>query len=193
MPSAVRSPAAKVGPARVAGTHILDQMEILRELHGEAPLRRALESLPEDLKHELETLTRGGWCSVDAARVYKAAVAGIVEEEPLALQRRVVRAGIERTFGSVWRSLLGLLSDGRLARAAPMIYGRTFDRGQLALTDMFPGGCLLTQSGWPEIDEFDLTGLVSGIEAALGVAGRKQVRGEWRRVDNLVEIRVSWR
>lgn len=177
---------------RVSATLILDQTELIASLHGREVVDQALAALDPADRFQLETLVRGGWCSVEAARHFKTAVAYEVGEKPLVFQRRIVRIGLERTLGGVWRVFLALISDARLSQGATLIYSRSFDRGQLRLVTLREHGCDLELLGWPEIDDFDLAGLTAGVEAAFSLAKRKNIEVKTTRVDDRVLVEARW-
>jgi hypothetical protein len=176
----------------VAGTLILDQIDRMSEMYGREIVKQAIASLPGVLREELDLLVRGGWCSVDAARELKIAIAALAGETVPTLQRRVTRAGLERTFNSVWRFFLSWLSDERIARHTPLIYSRVFDRGTLELVALRERGAEFELRGWPAIDEFDLQGLVVGVETALQLAGRGRAVVASERSGRTTRIIASW-
>jgi hypothetical protein len=181
------------GEVQVSGTVILDQIDLLKEMYGAAVVERARELLPRPLRAELDGLLRGGWCSTVAATTFKKTVADLVREEPLALQRKVVRVAIERTLNTVWRFLMRQISDERLVRRAPVLYGKSFNRGSLEFREWRPGVAIMELRGWPEIPEFDLVGLMTGIQTVLELGGRKEVHVEHSRKSDLVVIESRWR
>jgi hypothetical protein len=184
---------AEAAPApRVSGTVILDQIALMREVYGADTVDRSIASLPLDLKKEVDTLLRGGWCSVRMAYELKKAVAERTHEELLDLQRRIVRLAIERTLTTFWRFLMRQLTDKMLAKRAPMLYSKSFDRGAMELTTLRDGGASLELTGWPEIPHFDLVGLMVGVETVFSLAGRKEPRVDSVRKDGKILLEVKW-
>ena len=178
---------------QVSSTLIFDQLRLLREVYGEGVVRDALSSLPPELERELSSLMPGGWCSLDAPRALKDAVAAAVGETSLGLQRRIVRLGVERTFSTVWRFVLRHLSDDGLTKRTPLIYSRTFNRGSMELVGARPKEGEFELRGWPRIPDYDLVGLTAGTEAVLELAGRAQARIVTTRRANVVRLVATWR
>ena len=114
----------------------------------------------------------------DAARLIKEAVAERLGEPVLSLQRRIVRLGVERTLNTFWRFFMRQVSDDHLVRRTPILYARSFDRGELRFISVAERQAQLELHGWPTIPDFDLVGLCAGIERGqVGVshAGRKRL------------------
>jgi hypothetical protein len=180
---------------RVSATVISDQLRLMRELHGGEMIARAIEAMPPNLREEIEHLLPGSWVSTDAARELKVAVATLLEEDVLDFQRRIVRQGIERTLNTVWRFFMRQLGDEALARRTPILYSRSFNRGSLELVrwDNDKGEYEFELEGWPRIPEFDLVGLMAGIECVMTLAGRKEPQITATRRGQLVLIRGVWK
>jgi hypothetical protein len=177
---------------RVSGTVILVQITLMREVYGTDAVDKSIASLPPDLKGEVDTLLRGGWCSVRMAYELKKAVAERTHEELFELQRRIVRLAIERTLTTFWRFLMRQLTDKMLAKRAPMLYSRTFDRGSIELVAQRDNGASLELTGWPDIPQFDLVGLMVGIETVFTLAGRKAPHVDAVRKEPKVLLEVRW-
>jgi hypothetical protein len=182
-----------VDEPKVSATVILDQIELMKELLGADTVDEARASLPASLRTEIEELLAGRWCSLDAARELKVAVARLQGEDPLAFQRRIVRLGIEKTLTTVWRFVIRQLSDQAIARRTPVLYARSFNKGSLELVGWSDGGADLSLHGWPRIPEFDLVGLMAGIETVLALAGRKDPLVTATRRGAIVHLRVAWK
>jgi hypothetical protein len=178
---------------RVSSTLILDQIKLMKDLYGAEAVAAARQSLAPALREEIDALLPGGWCSLETARVMKEAVASIVDEPLMTLQRRVVRVGIERTLHTVWRFFIRRLSDENLARRTPLLYSRSFDRGELRFMSVRDGEVQLELHGWPAIPEFDLVALATGVETVLSIAGRPEPRCFWSRRGLVVYMRALWK
>jgi hypothetical protein len=177
----------------MSSTLLLDQIRLMNEVYGEEAVGLAIGGLPLALRDEITELLPGGWCSTDAARELKYGVAAQVGKDPLVVQRRIVRLGIERTFTTVWRFFVRHVSDEGILKRAPILYSRSFNRGRLELVQFRPGEAELDLHGWPTIPEFDLVGLTSGIESVLAVSGRTDGRAETTRRGATLRLRVTWR
>jgi len=178
---------------RVSSTLILDQIRLLKDLHGADIVAAACASLAPPLREEIDGLLPGGWCSLDAAREMKAAIASRLGEPLLSLQRRIVRLGIERTLHTVWRFFVRQLSDEALARRVPLVYSRSFDRGECRVVGSGEREMNLELHGWPAIPDFDLVGLATGVETVLVLAGRKEPHVAFTRRGVVVHLDGTWK
>ena len=82
---------------RVSSALVVDQMQIMREIHGADVVARACAALSPPLAEELAALTTAGFCSLDLARELKNGVAAAVGMDPLAFQRDICARGVDRT------------------------------------------------------------------------------------------------
>ena len=177
---------------RVSSAVIFDQVRLFKELYGADVVARVEAALPAPLREELDTLTPGGWISLDAARELKNGVAALVGEDPIALQRRVSKRGVERTMTTIWRFLLRQLTDAAISKRTPLLYSRSFSRGTLTLVGWREGGAELELQGWPRMPEYDLIGLTTGVQTVLELSGRKDVKVATTRRAPLILIRATW-
>jgi hypothetical protein len=177
---------------QVSSTVIYDQIRLMRETYGADVVARAEASLPAPLREELTALTPGGWMSLDAPRELKNAVAALVGIEPMEFQRLIVARAVERTLTTIWRFLLRQLGDDALAKRTPLIYARSFNRGTLTMKSTSDGSVELELSGWSRIPEYDLVGLMMGVQKVLELAGRKEVKVTATRRSPVVHIHGTW-
>jgi hypothetical protein len=178
---------------RVSATLILDQIRLIKEQHGEAIVVEAVASLPGDVRREIDELLPGRWCSIETPRLMKEAIADRLGEPLLSFHRRTVRLGVERTLNTFWRFFMRQLSDEHLVRRTPILYSRTFDRGELRFISFSERQALLELHGWPNIPAFDLVGLASGIEAVLSLAGRIEPHVATSRRGVVVHFLCEWK
>jgi hypothetical protein len=186
-------PSVTAPQVSVSGTILLDQMALLRETYSAAVVDQAMAALPATLRGELESMLRGSWCSVEAAMELKRGIAKLVHEDPLALQRRIVRLGVERTLNTIWRFFMRRLGDEQIARRTPVLYSRTFNHGSMSFLGRRPNGVDLELRGWPNIPHFDLVGLMAGIETVFTLAGRKATHVESVHRGDTIIVHVSWK
>ena len=177
---------------KVSATVILDQIALMRKLYGVATVQHAIDALPPHLENEIAELLPGRWCSLDAPRELKAAVAQQVGADVLSLQRMMVRAGIEQTLSTLWRFVLRQLGDEGLVRRTPVVYSRTFNRGSLELTAIGDCECDFELREWPRIPEYELVGLMTGIETVLTLAGRMKAQVTSTRRAAVVKLHATW-
>lgn len=177
----------------VSSALICDQLRLMRELYGAETVARAEAAMPAALREALAAVSPGGWTSLDVARELKNGVASLVGVDPLAFQRDICRKGVERTLTTIWRFLLRQLGDEALAKRTPILYARSFNKGSLALAGWRDGGAELELRGWPRMPEYDLVGLMAGVQTVLELAGRKDVKVTSTRRAPLVLLHASWR
>jgi hypothetical protein len=177
---------------RVSATLILDQVRLIKDLYGEPLVGEAIASLPAIVRQEIAELLPGRWCDVDTPRAFKQAVAERLGEPLLPFHRHTVRLGVERTLNTFWRFFMRHLNDDHLIRRTPILYSRTFDRGELRFMSLVEHQALLELHGWPTIPEFDLVGLCGGIEAVLSVAGRAEPHVTTTRRGVVVRFVLEW-
>jgi hypothetical protein len=178
---------------QVSTTVIFDQVRVMRELYGAELVARAEAAMPQRLRDELTAITPGGWMSLDAPRELKNNIAALIGTDPMELQRVIVGRSIERTLTTIWRFLLRQLSDAAISKRTPLIYARSFNRGSLAMKSWSEGRVELELSGWSRIPEYDLVGLMTGVQKVLELAGRKEVKVTATRRSPLVLIHGTWR
>jgi hypothetical protein len=177
---------------RVSATLILDQVRLIKDIYGEPLVREAVGSLPAGVRQEIAELLPGRWCSVETPRIFKQAVADRLGEPLLPFHRHTVRLGVERTLNTFWRFFMRQLNDDHLIRRTPILYSRTFDRGELRFISTADRHALLELHGWPTIPEFDLVGLGGGIEAVLSLAGRVEPHVTTTRRGVIVRFVLEW-
>ena len=158
---------------KTAGSALLDQRRVMEEIAGPECVRRALASLPADVRREYEELTPLSWCSVSTARRVMEAVAKETSTPLGTFQRRVVRTGFERTVRVIHRFLLRFTSVEAIAHRASLIFGKTYSRGQLQAQVVEDGRMEAVLTEWPEVPDFDLDATCAGIGAVLGAAAKK--------------------
>lgn len=178
---------------RTSAALLLDQIEVLRELVGADVVDEAMASLPPAYREELESLTAVSWVDTEVAESILYAVAPLAGRDPLQLHTDIVRIGVQKTLRTLWRILLRFTSDRALVLRTPLIYSKTFDRGELLSRIEGPGRAELALSGWPDISEMQLNGLATGVETVLTAAGRREVKVLYERREEGAFLVASWR
>jgi len=176
----------------VSGAVMLDQVLVMQDLLGADTVRRALESLPPPLRDEWEGLLPVSWISVAATAAFIEAAAREADRSVDDLQREIARLGVERTLKTVWRILLRLTSDGALVKRTPMLYSKTYDRGQMSSRMTGPGQARIELEGWDGIPALEVLGLAVGIETVLRCAGRRDVACEGQPRANGASFVATW-
>jgi hypothetical protein len=180
------------GPPRTSGALFLDQLEVLREIVGREEVAAAIRGLPAASRVELEETMHMSWMRTALAEEVFVAIAKKSAHDVMQLHTRIVRIGVERTLRTLWRMILRFTSDAALIARTPLIYSKTFDRGKLESRIPSPGRAEITLSGWPDISDFQINGLGTGIETVLRVAGRKDARIAWDRTKDGAFYVARW-
>lgn len=177
---------------RIFGAVLLEQRKVLEELAGRDVLERVISALPEDRRAEYQSLGFLSWCRHSTATRVVVDVGRELGKLPEVFQAEVVRAGVERTFGGVWKVLLKLSSDEALIKRSAILYSKACDRGRMTPESLGPGWVKLTLSEWPEIPDLAIVALAAGIEAVLNVVGRGATV-TWKREPQVVTFDVKAR
>ena len=185
------APAPPAAP-RVSGAVILTQIGSLIELYGRDTYDRALAGLADGPRREVKELLAIGWIPACTAQGLKDAVAALVGLTSEEVQVQVVRASLGQVINVFWRLLLRHVSDEALMKRTPLLYSRTFDRGELVARVIGPGHASFELLGWPDVSDYDVLGLATGITFVLERAGRKGAAGRWSRAGGRVIIEASW-
>jgi hypothetical protein len=148
--------------------------------------------MPEAQRHEIVELLAIGWIPTATAQRFKDGVAELVGLTSTELQIRVVRMATDKTINVFWRLLLRNLSDEALVKRTPVLYSRTFDRGELVSRSLERGRALFELSGWPGMPDYDALGLATGITRVLEHSGRKDATVTWTRRADQVVFEARW-
>jgi hypothetical protein len=178
---------------RLAGTVLLDQMEAIADAYGKDALARARATLPTDLQRDLDALMPISWVDVRLAKKLKDAVALEVGKDPIVFQKWVVRAAVGNTVNRFWRVLLARVWDSAIIARTPIVYTKTFDRGELKVSSYTDRAAELCLTGWSTMPEYDAIGLAAGIEAVLEYSGRRNAHVRFTRRDGTVTFHLNWR
>lgn len=170
---------------------LADQRVVIREELGESVERAALAALSAADRDDIDGGSLG-WIDVGAVKRFKDAVAAQVAKDSLAFQRWIVGRATARTVRGLWRVLLAQVWDAALVKRVPLLYQRTFDRGVMTAAIDTPGRASMVVSGWPDIPEYDVVGLQTGIESVLSLTGRANVTSRATRTADGVAFDVRW-
>ncbi len=178
---------------RVSGAVVVDQIATLEQDYGRDVVHAALEQLSTDQREEIVGALPVSWLDVETVRQFKNAVADQLGMEHLDLQRQLVRKAIARTIHKIWRLLLRQVWDSAIIKRTPILYSKTFDRGEMKLESIESGRATFVLSGWPDIPEYDCVGLATGMEALLDYSGRRGAQIVWRRRAPQVLFEARWK
>ena len=177
---------------KTSGATTKDSHAILMEHVGASVVERAMAKVPESERWEYENATSLSWIRCECVEQVYEAVAEEAGMSVEARQRHVVRAGVDRTFGTLWRLLLRFTTDNALITRTPLFYKRAFDTGKLESRMVDEGRAEIVMRGWREISDFHLRGLMLGIQCVLERAGRRNVLMRPTRTRDGVRIEASW-
>jgi hypothetical protein len=166
---------------RIFGAVLLEQRRVMEELAGPERFTRIVAELPPDIRDEYEGLTMLSWCRHSTATAITTHVGEALGRRPEDFQAEVVRLGIERTFGGIWKVLLKFTSDEALIKRTALLFSKTCDRGKLTAEPLGPGHVRLVLSEWPDIPDLDIIAVATGIETVLHIVGRRTATVRWQR------------
>lgn len=172
-------------PARapkVSGAVVVNQLQTARQLAGEAVIERALTRLTSSQRDEVRGVLAVSWCSLATVRAFHEATAAEMGESVDVWHLRVVERSMQQTFNTVWRFFLRLTSPDALIKRAAAVYAKTYDTGSLEAVLIAPGHSRATLTGWPDVPDYQLNALATGISTMLRAAGRSSVTVRWGRI-----------
>lgn len=180
------------GEPALAGVNVIQARKALVKLIGEAAVARAIARLPPADRQRYEEATAVSWVPlrvVTALTTLYAEEAGWTEER---VARESARLVTEELMNGLWRVLLRFTSDEAIISRTPVIYGKTYNVGELT-SEIIGNRAVVTLTRWPTIPDTQIVGLGGGIETVLRCAGRKDVRMSWRRTPAGATYELSWR
>lgn len=178
---------------RANGTLLLDQIKVLRELHGSDTVDRAIEKLPPEIRREIDMILTTTWVPIEVSTTFHEFVARELGRDPVDVHRELVRTALPRTFKTIWRVFLRFTSDQALVARAPLIYSKSFDRGEFVSRIDRPGTAHMRLSGWPDPPELELVGIATAVEVVLGLAGRRAPEVSFQRVTGGATFTATWK
>jgi hypothetical protein len=135
----------------------------------------------------------GTWIPLVATEEAFESLARAAGRDLPSLHVELARVSIDRALRRFWKLLLKLTSDEALISRSPVIFARSYNRGRLVSSIPEPGVGEVRLLDWPDAPEWVFRGTHVGIEAALSIAGRKDVRAEGRRTPTGAIYAVTWR
>jgi hypothetical protein len=175
-PSAPPDGAQTRGEVNVSAAIFLDQFHLAGEMLGKKVIESALATLPELRRREIEEALPLSWVSIETCRLFHFAVAEQIGQDPVVWHRQLTRSGLERTFSTAWRFFLRLVTVEALIKRVAAIYERSYDCGKMNVRTAESRRVVAELEFWPDVPEFELDAMTSGIEALLHVSGRKGAR-----------------
>jgi hypothetical protein len=178
---------------RLSGAVLLDQVRVIESVVSRETLQRAIATMDPSEQAELAALIPLSWCRIETSERLIHAVANEVNRAPLEFHAEVARIGVERTMRGMWRVLLRLTTDDALVRRTPLLFSKTFDRGEMTTRVIEKGHAECRVTGWPEITPMQVQGIGIGVQTVLTVAGRKDVRVARERTPTGALYQATWR
>ena len=159
-----------------AGARIVEMRRLVLEEIGLDRLTAALAQLPEAMRREYLEATAVSWVACATEYAVHDAIAHAIGEDELQLHDRLLRAAMEKSFKTVWRLLLRFTSDEALIARTPIIYAKTRNVGRLTARSPARNKAEIILSSYPHCGFRDVRAIGVGLEAALRLTGRKDVR-----------------
>lgn len=177
-----------------AGTLFLEQIDVYRELLGEAVVDEALAAVAPEVRSAYETCVPGAWIDVHVSAQLYAALARAGDRDPVELHDEVVRIGYTRALKGLWRALImRMATDRAIVARAPVLYAKTFDGGEMRGELEGPGRATFQVLGWPDMPELHQVGIASGMRAVLVLSGRKDADVQVEPSPEGPRFRARWR
>jgi hypothetical protein len=148
----------------------------MESMLGAEMVHTALARIPESERVRFTHCTAVDWVPAELCVRCFEAVAQEIDWPAERLVTTVSRVGAEMTVHTVWRLFLRFTSDEALIKRTPILYGKTYNVGQLRAEFPAPGRATLTLGDWPGVHALHVVGLGAGIVRVLELAGRKDVR-----------------
>ncbi len=171
-----------LGGANVSAAVFFDQRRLIEELHGKELVDAAIATMTRESQAELATLLPMSWASIATTTEFYLAVAHATAQDPVVFHRKMVRAGLERTFTTFWRFMMRLTSVEALLKRVALVYAKSYDRGVMMAKLIEPGVAEVTLSGWNDVPDLEIDAIVCGAEVMLQVSGRPSATVEASRM-----------
>ena len=168
-------------------------LDAFRAEVGPQCVERAISSLSQDQRDEIEALVPAAWIAVETVDAAYEAIATDAGEDLLTLYPAVVRRGVADALQTVWKWLLRLTTDRALVSRTPIIYKRGHSVGELTTHIPGPGRAEIVLTGWPGVSPLRQLGIACGIRATLEVAGRRDVDVTYDRTPEGAVFKARWR
>src|SRR4051812_38622110 len=116
---------------QISGAVLLSARNVMVELAGAGAVARAVATLTPAARRDYEGLTPLSWIPVETGEAVLIAVAREMGRDPMTLMAEVTRRNLQQTFSTLWRLLLRVTSDEALIRRTPILYSKSYNRGEL--------------------------------------------------------------
>jgi hypothetical protein len=183
---------AERGPPNVAGSILLDQMRVMRELLGQQRYDAGLRRLPDEVQETFRHLMPISWLPVKNAELLFDAMALEADQSTAVFHKTVVESGIDRTLRTLWRVFLRFTSDEALVTRTGAIFNKGFDGARLTSTIERPGVAEAKLEGWPNVPDIHMHGIGITMQRVLLCAGRKNPSYRAERTRTGAHYQLRW-
>ncbi|MCR9164893.1 MAG: hypothetical protein ACE37F_30885 [Nannocystaceae bacterium] len=164
----------RVGPdttVQMSATLVLRHLDAFRAEVGSNTVDRALASLPEAVRDEVDALVPGAWLDCPRIDDIYDAIALEAGDSVEGLLPAVAERGTHDAFSSVWRALLRMAPGRLVVKRAASLFEKSYTHGVLSAVNS-PEGMTLELTHWPGVPRNRLLGIAAGSRAALRLAGK---------------------
>lgn len=175
------------------GSGLLEVRHAIEDRYGAEKVRAGLARMPSPHRERYESMTPFSWVPLDTSWAAIEAVAEEVGEDPERLYDWAIRAGVERSFKTVWRVLLRFTSDEALVARTAVIYAKSRNVGKMTAHITGPGRGEQVVTEWPGMHERHIRGLALSVETVLRLAGRESVKVTSHPTRDGAVIKASWK
>ncbi|MFK7992070.1 MAG: hypothetical protein AB8I08_38990 [Sandaracinaceae bacterium] len=179
---------------RFSGAVLEQHRQLLRERLGDR-FDAVVEGLPDAERTVIEETLAMGWVDYRSLRALYEAAGDALGVDPHRLHEEVVTIAVRRTFNSVWRILLRVVSEGTILKRVPRMFKRGYDGGRIETEYNKAGAALVRVTEFPDAGShpYARRGLTIAVREILTIAGRKGVRVESKPTSDGVVLHVRWK
>lgn len=156
---------------QMSATLVLRHLDAFRAEVGLNVVGRALASLPESTRHEVDALVPGAWLDCPRIDTIYDAIAYESKSTVEALLPRVAERGAHDAFSTVWKALLRMAPGRLVVKRATAMFEKTYTHGVI-VAENSDEGMHLELTHWPDVGHYRLLGIAAGSRAALHLAGK---------------------
>jgi hypothetical protein len=160
---------------------------------GTEVVERGISSVEPGIRAQVAGAIPGQWVPIASAEETFRGIADAAKRDWPTLHRELARHTVERAYRTFWRMLLRLTSDSALVSRTPVIFAKSYNRGRLVASILFPGRGEVELVDWADVPDWPIRGTQAGIETGLRIAGRRNVRVEHKRTRTGAGFTVTWR
>jgi hypothetical protein len=176
----------------VAGVNVVQARKAMEKILSAELVARAMERLAPADREVYLNATPVSWVPLRIVTDFTEALSAESGWSVDRIVKESAKRATEDLMNGLWRVLLRFTSDDAIISRTPVIYGKTYNVGQLA-SHIVGTRATVTLTDWPTIPDAQITGLGMGIETVLRCAGRKDVKLTWKRTPQGAVYDVNWR